>query len=139
MNDSVTSELQVTHHSGVSEGVGLHSFKIKKLCDTFVVRAQEFGVDLGSHPRGLPDRLETGGRKELNGKGQAEKSLDSELASTPNDLIEQHPPDAQSAGARIDGYGPNFGQVLPQDVESRAPDDLPVLIFGHDELRDVLK
>ena len=75
-------------------------------------------------------------REERRLEGQHENALDAELAAVLDQAVDDQAADASALGLAINGDGADLAEVLPEDMERAAADDL-VVVDGDPELLDV--
>ena len=103
-------------HPVVAQRVRLHPLEVEELRDALVVGLEQLLVHLVRHRSAL-DLDEAVASEEGGLEGQAEHPPDPDVSGPFEERAEQRVPDAAPAQRRLDGDGPDLGQVLPEHVQ----------------------
>ncbi len=106
---------EVEKHTGVAEGVGLHTFEIQELCHAFVVRLEQLLVDAVIDRCSIDD-CEAVRCEEVDFEGQREHALYAEISGGLDEPSEYPRTDAPTAAFRPDRQSADLGEIFPEDV-----------------------
>ena len=121
----------------ITQGVGLHALKAKKLSHTFVIRLQQLLVYVVIH-RSLVDFTESMLDKEIDHERETEQPPDTQVPCSLNQFSDNHRADTRPHMRPGNSDGSKLCQVLPHNVQRTTAHYLAV-DFDDNKLLNVLE